>query len=108
MQGPEPSTGVIAQEWIKGLKDPRFNGCGHVRLQLDTATSADYSVTKTGALQTCKAATIGINNANCVSAKEIAEQMIEKYFRLVSMGDGSLHVALSQRGGGPKAKSLHT
>lgn len=85
LQGPEPSTGTLANAWIAGLKKTQFNGCGHVRLQLDVLTSKDYSIATTnaadGKIRTCATASIDITNAGCISAKAIAEQIIEKYFR---------------------------
>jgi hypothetical protein len=73
-----PTDATQKEDWLTGLTDFNYNGCGHVRLQLDPAFTQYFSVVKgAGAPAACDPAT---NTATCVSAKFIAEKMIRAYF----------------------------
>lgn len=78
MQAPSTNNN-LRKKWLDALSSSRFNGCGHVRLQLDDSKKDYYSVDNSwkSGVRSCN----GIANAaNCIDSSVVASRMIRRFF----------------------------
>lgn len=86
-----PADLTTRTKWLNNLVKAEFQGCGHIRLMLQDNTTAFYSVQLAGdAVSSCAAVAAAANATvvtetgakpdDCISAKEIAEEVIRLYF----------------------------
>jgi hypothetical protein len=73
-------TGADGEQWISALKLAQFNGCGHIRLQIDPTTVGFYSVRLGDGVAGCGEQ---LDKAACVDAAALAQRIIERFFRWV-------------------------
>eukprot|EP00775_Hariotina_reticulata_P011564 gene11564-11708_t len=83
-----PDDRQLRELWISHLSKSKMQGCGHLRLMTSEALFPDYSVSRNGShssqtagLQPCIAGKVA--DAQCVSSKLVAEQVIKEFYRWV-------------------------
>jgi hypothetical protein len=82
-----PSNAVAREAWLEALSNPAYNGCGHVRLQMesDAANSPRkfYSVARAGTLsstvQDCSSLATP-TEANCLDSAALAKRIVRGFF----------------------------
>jgi hypothetical protein len=68
--------------WLEALTRPEFNGCGHIRLQMNPDFSKLYSVSRAGAapaVANCAAIPEAQQAADCIDSAAIARRIITKF-----------------------------
>lgn len=64
--------------WLELLTRPEFNGCGHIRLQMNPDFARFYSVNRLGAaVSDCNA----IPESDCIDSVALAKGIITKFFQ---------------------------
>lgn len=78
-RGPEGQADRTA--WLEVLTRPEFNGCGHIRLQMDPTFARFYSVVRAGAaVSNCDAISENKRAADCIDSAALAKRIIQRFF----------------------------
>lgn len=64
--------------WLDELVKPSFQGCGHIRLQLKTEFTPQYSVKLSGNnTMNCE----GVPAADCIDAAEVVTEVLTLFYK---------------------------
>ncbi|WIA35483.1 hypothetical protein OEZ86_003914 [Tetradesmus obliquus] len=73
-----PSNSTAAAMWLDELVKPSFQGCGHIRLQLKTEFTPQYSVKLSGNnTMNCE----GVPAADCIDAAEVVTEVLTLFYK---------------------------
>jgi hypothetical protein len=83
-----PSDAVAREAWLEALSTPAYNGCGHIRLQMESdATNSPrkfFSVARAGTLastvQDCSSLATP-TAANCLDSAAVAKRFVRGFFQ---------------------------
>jgi hypothetical protein len=77
-----PTSNSDRKKWLNALVLPQFNGCGHVRLQLNATFEPFYSVDKQATpVRSCSPGNnVVVPAENCISSAFLARRIIRNFF----------------------------